>query len=109
MTNIPEAMMRAQVMLKSVDGRKSSCRASISLDPPLLSATRVISTVELCESPLVGSHDLLSPRELEFRAAESLNYVSSIRVLGANGDDDLTNRNTGSHFTGFSVRTTHTR
>lgn len=55
--------------------------STIRDDPTLLSAAGVVSTVELGEAPLVGSHDLLSSGELELGSSQGLNDVSGIAVL----------------------------
>lgn len=78
-------------------------------DPALLAASHVHLTVELGEAPLVGSHDLLTSRELKLGTAQSLDDVRSVGVLGTHRNDDLADGDTGSHLHGLAVRASHTR
>lgn len=82
--------------------------ATVGSDPALLAAAHVHLAVELRETPLVGSHDLLSSGELELGTAQGLNNVVGVGVLGTHGQDDLADGDTGSHLLGLSVRVTHT-
>ena len=81
---------------------------SVRHDPAILAAADIDVTVELGESPLVGSHDFLPSRELELGTTKGLDHVVSVGVLGADRHDDLTDGDTGSHFHRLSVRSTHT-
>lgn len=83
--------------------------STIRLDPTILSTSDIHITIEFSEAPLVGSHDLLSSGELELGSAQGLNYVVSVGILGTDGHNDLTDGDTGSHFHGLTVRSTHTR
>lgn len=82
--------------------------STIGLDPTLLSTSDIDITIEFSETPLVRSHDLLSSGELKLGSAQGLNDVVSVRILSADRHDDLADGNTGSHFHGLTVRTTHT-
>jgi len=81
---------------------------AIGDDPALLAAAHIDGSVELGETPLVGSHHILTAGELELGTTQSLNDVRGGVVLGADRHDDLTNLNTGSHFSGLAVRASHT-
>lgn len=101
-------------MCDVVSGRKTAvlCNildgSTISHQPALLATASVVLAIELGETPLVGSHDLLSSRELELGSSQSLNDVVGVGVLGADGNDDLADSDTGSHLHGLTVRTSHT-
>lgn len=47
------------------------------------------------ESPLLGNNDLLASGELVLGATESLHHDSLVRVLATDGEDDLSNVDTG--------------
>jgi hypothetical protein len=83
-------------------------RSTIWNNPSFLSTLSINYTIELGETPLVGSHDLLTSRELELSTTKSFNDVVSVGILGSDREDDLTNGNTSSHFHWLSVRTSHT-
>lgn len=69
----------------------------------------VLITVVLGEAPLAGSHDLLATWELELGAAQGLDHVGLVAVLGADGDQDLADVHTSASAVRLSVRVTHTR
>lgn len=81
---------------------------TIVKDPTLLASSNVYISVEFSEAPLVGSHDLLTSGKLELGTAKSLDNVGGVGILGSHGDDRVTDGDTGSHFHGLTVRTTHT-
>ena len=83
-------------------------RGAVRDNPAFLSSLSIFGTIELGETPLVGSHDLLTSRELELGTTQSLNNVGSVVILGAHREDDLADSNTGSHFHWLAVRSTHT-
>jgi len=68
----------------------------------------VLSVAELGEAPLVGDDDVLATRELETGTTQSLHDVSLVGLLGAHGQDDLADVDTGDSAIRLAVGTTHT-
>jgi len=68
----------------------------------------VLLTSELGESPLVGNSDVLATRELVAGTTERLADLSLVGVLGADGEDDLTNIDASNETSGLAEGTTHT-
>lgn len=81
--------------------------ATVRDEATLLAKGRILLTVELGESPLLGDDDLLSSRELEGSTASGLNNVLGDGVLATDGEDDLSNLHTGDDTVGLSEGTTH--
>jgi hypothetical protein len=82
---------------------------TIISQPSLLAAADIVGSVPLGETPLVGSHHFLTPGEFKLGTTQSLNDMGSIFVLSPDGDDDLTDGNTGSHLHGLTIGATHAR
>jgi len=80
---------------------------TIGYDASFLAELCVLVTIELGESPLLGDHNLLSSRELEGSTAGSLKDVLGDVVLAADGEDDLSNLDTGHETIGLTKSTTH--
>lgn len=67
----------------------------------------VVSLVDAGESPLLGDDDLLASGELVTGTAESLHDDGGVGVLGADGEDDLANVDTGHGAVGLAPGATH--
>lgn len=78
-------------------------------NPTFLASLHILLSVKLRETPLVGSHDLLSSRELELGTAKSFDDMVTVGIFGPHRHDEVANVDTGSHFHGFTVRPTHSR
>ena len=74
----------------------------------LLLELEVILTINVGETPLAGDDDLLATGELVTSAAERLVDDGSVVVLGADGQDDLADVNTGDSAVWLAPRATHT-
>jgi hypothetical protein len=70
--------------------------------------TRVLLPVDVGETPLLGDDDLLTTGELVTSTAESFGDNGRVVVLGADGEDDLTNVDTGDSAVRLTPSTTHT-
>jgi len=68
----------------------------------------VLLPPERRETPLLADNDLLATRELVLRAAESLDGSGAVSVTSADGEENLTNVDTGNGAVGLSPGTTHT-
>jgi hypothetical protein len=62
----------------------------------------------LGEAPLSGNNNALLTRELELGAAKSLHSGGDSLLSATNGDQDLTDVNTGGNTVGLAESTTHT-
>ena len=83
-------------------------QGNVLQDTLLLLELDVILTVDVGEAPLAGDDDLLAAGELVPGAAESLLDDGLVRVLGADGEDDLANVDTGDSTVWLAPSTTHT-
>ena len=70
------------------------CVHTIGLDTTLLLPCNIIFTCELGKPPLAGGDNLLTTRKLKLRAAEGLNSLHTMHVLGSDGKHDLTDGDT---------------
>ena len=70
------------------------CIHTIRLNTTLLFPSDVVLTCELGESPLAGGNYLLTTRKLKLRAAEGLNSLHTMHVLGSDGKHDLADGDT---------------
>jgi hypothetical protein len=68
----------------------------------------IVSTSKRSETPLLGDDDLLLTWELVLTASQSLNNNSLVGILGTDGENDLTNVDTGNETIGLTESTTHT-
>ena len=68
----------------------------------------VLLAGELGESPLGGAEDFLTAGKFELSAAEGLDDVGLVGVLGADGDEDLADGDAGGDSDGLSVGVPHT-
>jgi len=68
----------------------------------------VLLSPERRETPLLADNDLLATRELVLRAAEGLDGGGAVCVTSADGEENLTNVDTGYGTVGLSPGTTHT-
>lgn len=62
----------------------------------------------LGEAPLLGNNNALLTRELELGAAKSLHSGGDGLLSATDGDQDLTNVDTGADTVGLTESTTHT-
>ncbi|GET85701.1 60S ribosomal protein L10, putative [Leishmania tarentolae] len=69
----------------------------------------VLGAEDVGESPVLGHDDDLAARELHLGAAQGLEGLRHVRLLGAHGQQDLTNADTGAHAVRLTEGTTHTR
>ena len=69
---------------------------TIGNDLSFLSHFNILFTSIFGETPLVGDEDLLTTRELVLGTTESFNNDSLVDVLGTDGQQNLTDINTGS-------------
>ena len=74
----------------------------------LLLELEVILTINVGETPLAGDDDLLATGELVTSTAESLLDDGSVRVLRADGEDDLADVDTGDSAVWLAPCATHT-
>jgi hypothetical protein len=82
---------------------------AIRNEAALLLPLHVIIARVLRETPLLRLDNLLAARELVLGAAERLNSLVRVHVLGTDGQHDLTNRHPRGDTLRGTVRTTHTR
>jgi len=68
----------------------------------------VVLLGDTSETPLGRDTDVLATRELVLGTTKRLDHVSLVSDLGADGDEDLTDLNTGNHTVGLSESMTHT-
>jgi len=80
---------------------------TVRLECTSLSHVQVYTAIPFGESPFLGSVDLLSSRELEFRSPESFNSNSLMLVFASDGNQSLTNVNTGNRSLRFAKSTSH--
>ena len=73
-----------------------------------LTESDIFLTGVLGETPLEGLEDLLATGELELATADGLDDMGLGGVLGADGEEDLANVDTGGDADGLAVRVTHT-
>lgn len=66
-------------------------------------------SVEGGETPLLGDNDLLSSRELVLGTTEGLHDDGLVVVLATDGEDDLSNVDSGDGSVGLSPCSSHTR
>jgi len=97
-----------EVSLKRTLGRKVLDVATIVSDLAFGTSINELLTGQLGETPVLGDNDLLLTRELVLATSESLNDNMLVVVLGADGEDDLTNVDTGNETVGLTESTTHT-
>jgi len=81
---------------------------TVDLDAALLALGDVLLAAERGEAPVLGDDDLLATRELVLGAAESLEGGGLVGVLGADGQKNLANVDTGNGAVRLSESTTHT-
>ena len=74
----------------------------------LLLELDIVLPVNVSETPLAGDDDLLATRELVTGAAERLLNDGSVRVLGADREDDLADVDTGNSTIWLAPCATHT-
>lgn len=82
--------------------------STVDPDATLLPLLDVLLTAEGSEAPLLGDDDLLATGELVLGTSEGLDSGSPVGVLGAEGQDDLANVDTGDGSIGLAESTTHT-
>ena len=70
------------------------CVHTVGLDTTLLLPSDIVLTCELGKTPLAGGDDLLTTRKLKLRAAEGLDSLHTMHVLGSDGKHDLTDGDT---------------
>jgi len=70
------------------------CVHTVGLDTTLLLPCNIIFTCELGKPPLAGGDNLLTTRKLKLRAAEGLNSLHTMHVLGSDGKHDLADGDT---------------
>jgi len=70
------------------------CVHTVGLDTTLLLPSDIVLTCELGKTPLAGGDDLLTTRKLKLRAAEGLNSLHTMHVLGSDGKHDLADGDT---------------
>lgn len=80
---------------------------SVGDQATLLAKSSVLFTVELGESPFLGDNNLLLSRELEGSTAGGLKNMLGHSILATDGEDDLSNLDTGNNTVGLSESTTH--
>jgi hypothetical protein len=105
-TSSPE--LGAKVMFQRTPGADELNIGTILHHTLLLLELEVVLASDISESPLLGDNDLLAPRELVPRAAESLLDDKGVVVFAADGEDDLANVDTGNCAVGFAPSATHT-
>jgi hypothetical protein len=81
---------------------------TIADDSALSLEGQVLLPLQGGEAPLVGEHDLLPARELILSTAESLDDVRLGVILGADGEEDLSNVHAGYKTEGLAEGATHT-
>lgn len=67
----------------------------------------VILLVDVGEAPLLGDDDLLAAGELIPSTSEGLDDGTGVVLLGADGEDDLANVDTGDGSVGLAPCTSH--
>lgn len=70
------------------------CVHTVGLDTTLLLPSDIVLTCELGKTPLAGGDDLLTTRKLKLRAAEGLDSLHTMHVLGSDGKHDLADGDT---------------
>ena len=70
------------------------CVHTVGLDTTLLLPSDIVLTCELGKPPLAGGDNLLTTRKLKLRAAEGLNSLHTMHVLGSDGKHDLADGDT---------------
>ena len=83
---------------------------NVSISREITTSTKgnVFFTLVLGESPFQGLQNLLATSKLEFSTTDGLDDVSLVCILGTDGEQDLSNVDTGSHANRLSVRVAHT-
>ena len=82
--------------------------ATIGLKAASSTLVDIVFSRQLGEAPLLGDNDLLASRELELCTTQRLDDDGLVVVFATDGEDDLTNVDTGSSTVGLSIGATHT-
>ena len=101
-------------LIRRLGGERTVVADNLHVDAIRQEATgflplHVVFARVLGETPLLRLDNLLATRELELRAAERLDGLVGVHILGADGQHDLTDGHPRGNTLRLTVRTTHTR
>jgi len=88
-------------------GRAEADVSTTVLKTTLVTVLEILVLGVRSESPSVGDDDVLSTRELVLGASEGLDDVLHVGLLRTDGEDDLTDVDTGNHTSRLSESLTH--
>ena len=95
-------------LLKGTTAGVDLDNVAVSSEDTGLTESDIFLTGVLGETPLEGLEDLLATGELELATADGLDDMGLGGILGADGEEDLANVDTGGDADGLAVRVTHT-